>query len=85
MTTADFIYWDVFTDGGKAESAAIEYLILDGDHIVGYGLIQLSSTDRVYSAKLVLSTGFPKVDGKYQKVTEEKLQEIRQEILENNN
>lgn len=79
------IFWDPFTEAGLAESAVIEYRILDGDHIVGYGLIQLSSTDRVYSAKLVLSTGFPKVDGKYQKVTEESLQKLRQEILENNN
>lgn len=79
------IFWDPFTEDGLAESAVIEYRVLDGDHIVGYGLIQLSSTDRVYSAKLVLSTGFPKVDGKYQKVTKESLQKIRQEILENNN
>ena len=79
------IFWDPFTEDGLAESAVIEYRILDGDHIVGYGLIQLSSTDRVYSAKLVLSTGFPKVDGKYQKVTEESLQKLRQEILENDN
>jgi len=79
------ILWDPFTEDGLAESAVIEYRILDGDHIVGYGLIQLSSTDRVYSAKLVLSTGFPKVDGKYQKVTEESLQKIREEVLEKNN
>ena len=79
------IFWDPFTEDGIVESAVIEYRVLDGDHIVGYGLIQLSSTDRVYSAMLVLSTGFPKVDGKYQKVTEESLQKMRQEVLGNKN
>lgn len=83
MDDQGWIFWSPLAEG-IVESATIDYRIREGNHIIGYGVIGISSKDGYYSAKLLLSAGFPKVDGKYQKVTENKLQEMREEIVEKN-
>jgi len=69
---------------GLADSAIIDYKITKKGHIIGIGMIKIDTTNPeagAYSAKLILSTGFPKVDGKYQRVTEQDIQRIREEAL----
>jgi hypothetical protein len=67
---------------GLVEDAVIDYKIIENGHIVGMGIIKISQENFVYSAELILSTGFPKVGGKYQRVTEEDIKRIREEALE---
>lgn len=79
----DWIFWSPLCEEGLVESAVIEYRVIDNENIIGYGLIQISAQGNGrYSAQLLRSLGFPKVGGKYQKVTAENLQELRAEALE---
>lgn len=77
------VFWQPFTADVEdlPETAVIEYRVCRDNHVIGYGIIQIDCKDYVYSAKLLLATGFPPVDGKYQNVTAEALQEMKQQVL----
>ena len=58
-------------------TAYINIIIRDGKNIVGYAVVNIYTNDlenapaQSYYAKLLKSVSFPKVDGKYQKITSE--------------
>ena len=79
-----YILWQPFTlDSGPdlVETAIIDYRIIENGHVVGMGIIKIDSKKWLYSAELLLCSGFPKVEGQYQKVTAEKVQKIREQTL----
>lgn len=77
-----WIYWQPLTEEGLAEAALMEYRLMEGGHIYGYGLIELNAQKNGrYTATLLQSVGFPWVDGKPQGVTEAGLDKIRAKAL----
>ncbi len=69
------------TSSELAESAIIDYVVMENGNIVGMGIIKISSENWFYTAELVMSIGFPKVDGAYQRVTEKDILRIREDAL----
>lgn len=66
------------------DAAVIEYRIYEGTNITGYGIIEIYLKDAQagsYAARLLLSNGFPKVNGKYQNVTEADLADLKDQVV----
>ncbi|MCD8003037.1 MAG: hypothetical protein LUG88_03880 [Clostridia bacterium] len=69
------IYWsfgetsDGDTDGDVVDK--IEIIVYENDNIIGAALLTVSCEDSVYTATLAETVNFPKIDGKYQNITEE--------------
>lgn len=79
-----YVFWVPYTEEVKGllpTGAVIEYRIRVENHVVGFGIIKIDSKDYSYSAKLLLSTRFPKVEGRYQSVKEEDLEKLKQQVL----
>ena len=77
-----WVFWQPLTEGGLVESAIIEYKTVVAEQITGYGIIQIDAQGNgKYSAQLLLSTGFPQVEGQHQKVTAKDLEKLRAKVL----
>ncbi|MCD7943589.1 MAG: hypothetical protein LUH43_01640 [Clostridia bacterium] len=69
------IYWslgenpDEDADGDVVDK--IEIIVYENDNIIGAALLTVSCEDSVYTATLAETVNFPKIDGKYQNITEE--------------
>lgn len=69
----------------KSESDIVEFQVIKDNNVIEYGIIYIECNDKknTYKSNLLLSISFPKVDGEYQRVTEENLKEIREKTLKN--
>lgn len=82
------IYWNNLSDYNQDEllfniTAYLDIIIRANEHIVGYAVIKIYPVTEfkqghVYSAKMLKSVSFPKVDGEYQNIS---LDFIESEIL----
>ncbi|MCD8312387.1 MAG: hypothetical protein LUD43_07860 [Firmicutes bacterium] len=75
LTSDAVIYWsfaensDGDADGDVVDK--IEIIVYENDNIIGAALLTVSCEDSVYTATLAETVNFPKIDGKYQNITEE--------------
>ncbi|MCD7783869.1 MAG: hypothetical protein LUI15_08305 [Firmicutes bacterium] len=75
LTSDAMIYWsfaensDGDADGDVVDE--IEIIVYENDNIIGAALLTVSCEDSVYTATLAETVNFPKIDGKYQNITEE--------------
>lgn len=82
------IYWNNLSDNNENEllfniTSYLDIIIRSNEHIVGYAVIKIYpitefKQGHVYSAKMLKSVSFPKVDGEYQNIS---LDFIESEIL----
>lgn len=84
------IYWtNIYRADEKymGTTAYINIIIRDGKNILGYAVVNIYTSDlenapaQSYYAKLLKSVSFPKVDGKYQKITSEYVQSEIEKII----
>lgn len=89
------VYWTSLTQTNKGEferynqnDAHITILIREGKNIVGYAVVAIHTAEleedptQTYYAKLLKSISFPKVNGKYQNVTDEYVANEIEQILQ---
>lgn len=78
------VYWTNLSQTGESDferymgtTAYINIVIQEEENIVGYAVVEIYTNDlenepaQTYSAKLLKSVSFPKVNGEYQKITAE--------------
>ncbi|MCD7747642.1 MAG: hypothetical protein LUI61_04840 [Firmicutes bacterium] len=74
LTSDAMIYWsfaensDGDADGDVVDE--IEIIVYENDNIIGAALLTVSCEESVYTATLAETVNFPKIDGKYQNITE---------------
>lgn len=73
----DTIYWQPETSVGGTEQAFVDIVLKLDDYIVGYAVIEIHQNSYLdHTATLLKSAIFPKVNGEYQKLTEEQIKSI---------
>jgi len=80
------IYWSPIREGRTINDKTIlEFRILKKDNIIGVGFIKIIKTEinafESYSAEVLGIMGFPKSNGKYQKVSENTIAEFKATLL----
>lgn len=64
------LYWSPDEDTTEAQGTEIRIILKIGDHIAGCALLKVSAKSAVdYTAEVVKTAVFPKINGAYQKVT----------------
>lgn len=85
VKSGDTIYWSPFDGTGiRIESAHIQIIVRVDEQIVGYAVIGINavSADTLdYSANVLKSSLFPKVNGQYQNITEVYVKSIIEKII----
>ncbi len=72
FSDTEWIYKEVTDD-------YVDIVVKEEDRIVGYATIRITQRDGIdFSAKVVKSVMFKKIDGKYQSVTEAEIEELLQ-------
>lgn len=80
------IYWSPIREGKTIKDKTIlEFRILKKENIIGVGFIKITmgeiNTFESYSAEVLGIMGFPKSNGKYQKVSENTIAEFKATLL----
>ncbi|MCD7788115.1 MAG: hypothetical protein LUH59_04205 [Firmicutes bacterium] len=71
LTSDAVIYWSFAENSDGDVVDEIEIIVYENDNIIGAALLTVSCEGSVYTATLAETVNFPKIDGKYQNVTEE--------------
>ena len=74
INSGELISWQSL---GIIEGAYVDVIVTVDDNIVGYAVVKITQREISildYGAEIVKSVVFPKVDGEYQKVTQEKVE-----------
>lgn len=87
LNPEDTIYWHPEDSVDGTEQAFIDIVLKVDNNIIGYAVIEVLQTDSSveYSARLLKSAVFPKVDEKYQNITETQVKSIIAKVKKGEN
>lgn len=79
LSSDAMIYWSFAENSSDAADGdivdEIEIIVYKNNNIIGAALLTVSCEDSAYTATLAETINFPKIDGKYQNITEEMIAE----------
>jgi hypothetical protein len=78
-------YWTSGPIASGTEQAFVEIILKLDDYIIGYAVVEIYQVNNLnqYTARVLHSALIPKVDGKYQNVTEEQIKIVIDQIKNN--
>lgn len=72
INAGDCLYWNPIALNSDVKEIYVDIIMKENENFVGYVIIKIEKIDETgdYRAEVVKSTVFPKIEGKYQPITE---------------